>query len=95
MDVATAFIKNRYELSKSIKDDKLLDDIAMNEASKRKVRQDCGITVPHFQVIMGKLRKSKIIIDGKINPKFIPKGIEEGDSSFQLLLYFDLDAGSL
>lgn len=91
LDVATEFIRHKYELSKAIKDERLLDEIVMNEDTKRKIRQACNFTAPHFQVIMGKLRKANFIVDGKINPKFMPKNIEDGDKSFQLLLYFDLD----
>lgn len=94
MDVATAFIKQRYELSKAITDEGVLDRVIMSEESKRKVREECNITTPHFQVIMGKLRKAKVIVENRINPKFIPKNIQEGDKAFQLLLYFDLDAGN-
>jgi hypothetical protein len=38
---------------------------------------------------MGKLRKSKIIVDGKINPRFIPN-IREEEGFFELLLLFEL-----
>lgn len=92
MDVATAFIKERYDLSKSISDEKILDRVTMSEDTKQKIREECNITTPHFQVIMGKLRKAKIIIDNKINPRFIPKNIKDNDGAFQLLLYFDLNA---
>lgn len=91
MDIAANFLKQRYILSKAVKDEALLDKIVMSEEIKRKIKAECQVTNPHFQVIMGKLRKSKIIVDDKLNPKFIPKNIEEGDKSFQLLLYFDLD----
>ena len=89
IDVITSFVKHRYELSKVIKDDEILDKVVMSEDTKRKVREECNITLPHFQVIMGKLRSSKVIIDGKINPRFIPNIIEE-DGFFKLLLLFEL-----
>lgn len=89
IDVITAFVKHRYELSKVIKDDEILDKVVMSEDTKRKVREECEITLPHFQVIMGKLRSSKVIIDGKINPRFIPNIVEE-DGFFKLLLLFEL-----
>lgn len=89
IDVITAFVKHRYELSKVIKDDAILDRVVMSEDTKRKVREECNITLPHFQVIMGKLRSNKVIIDGKINPRFIPN-IEEEDGFFKLLLLFEL-----
>jgi hypothetical protein len=38
---------------------------------------------------MGKLRKSNVIVDNKINPKFIPN-IDEESGNFKLLLLFDL-----
>lgn len=89
IDVITSFVKQRYELSKVIKDDNILDKVTMSEDTKRKVREECNITLPHFQVIMGKLRKNKVIVDGKINPRFIPN-LDEETGSFQLLLYFEL-----
>lgn len=89
IDVIASFVKQRYELSKVIKDNKILDKVTMSEDTKKKVREECNITLPHFQVIMGKLRKNKVIIDGKINPKFIPN-IDEETGTSQLLLLFEL-----
>lgn len=88
MDVATAFVKQRYELGKVIKDPEILDREVMSDFTKRKVREECNITLPYFQVIMGKLRQSQIIVDGKLNPRFIPNIAEDADS-FKLLLYFN------
>jgi len=88
-DVIVSFVKLRYELSKVITDEKLLDDNVMSENSKRKVREECNISLPHFQVIMGELRKNKVIVDGKINPRYIPRITNEED--FKLLLYFQFD----
>lgn len=89
IDVITSLVKQRYELSKVIKDDEILDRVTMSEDTKRRVREECNMTLPHFQVIMGKLRKSKVIIDNKINPRFIPN-IREDSGTFQLLLLFEL-----
>lgn len=88
-DVITSFVKQRYELSKVIKDTNILDKVTLSEDVQKKVREECNMTTAYFQVIMGKLRKSKIIVDGKINPRFIPN-ITEENGSFQLLLLFDL-----
>ena len=89
IDVITCFVKQRYELSKVISDEDVLDKVVMNEDTKRNVREECQVSLPHFQVIMGKLRQNNVIVNGKINPKFIPR-IKEDSNSFQLLLYFDL-----
>ena len=93
LDVATSFLKQRHELSKAISDTPILDRVTMSEDIKQKIREECNITTPHFQVIMGKLRKAKFIVDNKINPRFIPLRVREGDSSFKLLLYFDFNTG--
>ena len=89
MDVVTAFLQKRYELSKDILDPIKLDKYLMNEDTKAEIRDECGVSPAHFQVIMGKLRKSGVIKDGNINPLFIPN-IKEDNGTFQLLLYFQL-----
>lgn len=88
MDVITSFVKQRYELSKVIKDNEILDKVTISEDTKKKVREECDISLPHFQVIMGKLRKNKVIIDGKINPRYIPS-VDEKNGSFKMMLLFD------
>ena len=89
IDVIASFTKHRYELSKVIKDDALLDTVLMSEETKRKVRDDCHITLAHFQVIMGNLRKNKVIVNNKINPKLIPN-LSEDAKSLQLLVLFPI-----
>ena len=89
MQVASSLLKRRYELSKVIQDEVILDKVVMSEDTKKVVREECNISLPHFQVIMGKLRKNKVILDGKINPRFIPNLTEER-GSFRLLLNFEL-----
>ena len=52
MDVITSLVKQRYELSKVIKDEEILDKVVMSEDTKRKVRAECNITLPHFPIIL-------------------------------------------
>ncbi len=89
IDIITAFLKKRYELSKKILDPVMLDKYLMNEETKAEIRDECGVSPAHFQVIMGRLRKSGIIVNGNIHPKFIPN-IVENNNTFQLLLYFQI-----
>lgn len=89
IDVATAFVKERYDLSKVIKNSEILDKVTMSEDTRKKIREELEMSLPHFQVMMSKLKKSKIIVNGKLNPKFIPN-ISEEDNMFQLLLFFEL-----
>lgn len=89
IDVITSFTYERFLLSKVILDSEVLDKVVMSEDTKKKVREESNITLAHFQVIMGKLRKNRVIINNKINPKFIPN-ITEDDNSFKLMLLFDI-----
>lgn len=89
IDVITAFTYERYLLSKVISDSDILDKVVMSEDTKKKVREESNITLAHFQVIMGKLRRNKVIIDNRINPKFIPN-ITDENGSFKLMLLFDI-----
>lgn len=88
-DVMAAFLKERFELSKVVSDQEVLNRLTMSEDTKRKVRDECSISQAHFQVIMTKLKKSKMIDNGKINPRFIPR-VEKDAKGFQLLLAFEL-----
>lgn len=89
IDVITTFTYERYLLSKVISDSDILDKVVMSEDTKKKVREESNITLAHFQVIMGKLRRNKVIIDNKINPRFIPN-ITDENGSFKLMLLFDI-----
>ena len=87
-DVAAAFLRERYKLSKVILDDNLLDRTLMSEDSQKKLRDECELTNQHFQVIKSKLKAKKFFINEKINPRLIPN-ISEVNNSFQLLLVYD------
>lgn len=90
MDVIASFVKHRYMLSKVVSDQEILNRLTMSDVTKRKVREDCNISQAHFQVIMTKLKKSKVIENGRINPKFIPR-LDKDSNNFQLLLSFNLN----
>ena len=88
VDVATAFLKERYNLGKVILDKDLLDRTLMSEDTQRKIKNECSLTNQHFQVIKSKLKNKQFFINDKINPRLIPL-IKEGQNSFQLLLLFE------
>lgn len=89
IDVITAFTYERYLLSKVISDEGILDKVVMSEDSKKKIREEYKVTPAYFQVIMGKLRRNGLIVNNKINPRFIPN-ITEDNGSFKLMLLFDI-----
>lgn len=89
IDIISALTRHRYELSKKISDDKILDNVLMGEDIKKQIAEECGITIAHYQVILGKLRKNKVVIGNSINPKLIPN-IRENEGTLQLLVLFPI-----
>jgi len=92
-----ACLRQRYELSKSITDDDLLDATALNETYRIKIREELGISTQQMQNVITKLKKLHILIPRnfpfseklnyyKIAPDFIPPYNETKD--FLLLLLF-------
>lgn len=85
--VMASFLKQRWLLSKQILDLAILDKVILNKDTKKKVAEDCHISLTHLYVVMDNFRKNKVIVDGRINPRLIPNIKEEGDS-FKLLILF-------
>ena len=89
-DVVAELLKTRFELSKVIKDPVLLEKITLSEDYREKVRNNLGITANHFQVILCKLRKIGVLLEDRINPKFIPNLKDTDSGDFKLLFVFEL-----
>ena len=90
VNIAANLLKHRYILSKSITDDSILDKYLLtNEEIRDQIITDCGISLSNYHVSTGKLKKAGFLIDGRINPKFIPK-IPQGSDSFNLMIMFNL-----
>lgn len=88
IDVAASLIKHRYELGKVISDESVLDKMTLSVDTRKQIMEECNLPPYNFNVVMSKLKKNNVIIDGRINPKFIPR-ITEDKGNFQLLLLFD------
>lgn len=88
IDVIASFLKHRWELSKTISDPAALDILLMSEDTKKKVLEECNITLQHFYVVMSNLRKSKVITENGINPRLIPNIRKDDNGTFQLLILF-------
>lgn len=80
--------KHRYQLSKAISDEAILDKMSLSTDVRKQIMQECNLPSRYFNVVMSNLKKNKVIQDGRINPKFIPR-IVENKGNFQLLLLFD------
>lgn len=90
MDVMAAFAYVRLILSDSIKDPDILDQVLLSGDYKRKVMEECGLSPSHFQVIISKLKRSGVIGENRINPRYLPN-IKKENKNFLLLLSFEIN----
>jgi hypothetical protein len=87
MNVLAEYLKYRYELSKSITDPEIVDNILMSGDTRKVIRTRCGIKTKHLNVIINKFRKNGVLLkNGKIYPKLIPSHSKEGAG---LMIYFN------
>lgn len=89
IEIASFYLKKRYELSLKINDIELVDQIVFSKDTKREIKVSNNLSNTNFQIIMNNLRKKGFIVDQKINPKFIPR-IKEDSKSFSFLLLFEV-----
>lgn len=89
--LAAAFLKVRYELSKVISDEKVLDEAILSASTKEKVLASSGLEPAHFRVLLGDLRKHRFFIDKCINKKYIPNLNPNNPESFSLVVLFNIE----
>ena len=71
-DVAVALIKRWYDLRDTIKDDKQLNILLFSAQTKKEIREELGLAKPHMSTIMVRLRQRMIIVNGRLNYRYIP-----------------------
>ena len=92
MDIVSAYLYKRYELSAAIKDNDLLDRVTMGSDFRDEVRALCDMSLNQFQVLLCKLRKRGVLVNDRIHPKLIPNLVVDNNTgSFKLLLLFDFE----
>lgn len=88
IQIAAELLRHREELSSKILDESLLTTYLLGPKIREQIMEECGVTLSTFRVTINKLKKSGFLIDGKINPKFIP-GIEN-PKRFAFALVFNI-----
>lgn len=90
MDLLACLLKTRHELSKVIFDEFHLDKAIFTEETKAKMSAELGISIDNFFVLLSRIKKKKMIVDGKINKRFIPS-LKDNAKEFKMLIYFELN----
>ena len=88
-EILAAFLSRRYDLSKSISDEDLLDAMLMSDETKADVREMTGLGIPSLYAILKTFEKRKVTINGKINKRFIPKLSDDKDN-YKMMFFFEI-----
>lgn len=86
-DVAARIIIQYFKLKESIPDPEMLKEVLWSHTSRKDMRESLGMSQAHFQMILAKLRDAKILLNGDLNPKYIPHTTD--DPRFMLTIIFD------
>lgn len=86
MRVLAAFLKKRYQLSKTLSDLNKLDKVLMRRGTRREIMEELGMTPKYFRVVLSKFRRNGVIRNNRLYLNLIPSLKEEGAG---LLIYFD------
>lgn len=76
-DVAARIIYQYFRLKEEIADPEVLRDVMWSQKSRRDMRESLGMSPAHFQMVLARLRAAEILVDGDINPRFIPHKSDE------------------
>ncbi len=87
-DLLICLLRCRHQLMKDISNEDFLDSILFTEKIKKQIHKEMGITDKNFNVLISRLKEKKLIIDGKINRRFIPN-LKDDAKEFQILILFE------
>lgn len=91
-DVAARILVQYFTLRESIPDVEVLKDVLWSHKSRMDMRESLGISQAHFQMILAKLKECEFLVDGGINPRYIPHKTE--DPRFMLSVVYDWSSAS-
>ena len=86
-DVAARIIAQYFKLKDNIPDPVVLKEVMWSNTSKKDMRESLNMSPAHFQMILAKLKSSGVLVNGDINPKYIPH--TNLDPRFMLSIVFD------
>lgn len=90
INVLAYILSKRYELSKVITDDDVIDSYLFSKEVREQILEESGESKANFSVTLSKLRKQNVILqDNKLNKKFIPN-LSKDSSKFDLMIIFDI-----
>lgn len=92
IDVVAEFLRQRWLLTKEGLDSSVVDTIMRSKDMRKKVIDACNMSIQHYYVIMGNLRRNNVITKTGINPRLIPNVRTDGGGVFQLVMLFNIES---
>jgi hypothetical protein len=86
----SALLLKRYVLSEAITNEKYINKLLFSPETKVELAEVLGINIARIHNLYSQLRKKNIILDGRLNPKFIPN-ISQNAKSFKIIFNFDIN----
>ena len=91
MKILATILHKRYELTKVITDDGLVDSFLFSKETRDQMLEESGESRNNFQVVLSNFRKQGIVLPGnKLNKKFIPN-ITRNSNRFDFMIIFDIE----
>lgn len=87
-DVAARIIEQYFRLKESISDPEVLRDLLWSRKSRKDIMTSLKMSQPHFQLILARLKTVGFLIDGDINPRYLPHKVD-GESRLALQIIYD------
>lgn len=86
-DVAARIIAQYFKLKEKVQDPVVLREVLWSQTSRKDMRESLGMSQAHFQMTLGKLRESGVLVGNDIEPRYIPHMGDE--PRFLLSILFD------
>ena len=89
--VLASFLNKRFQLLQLVRDENILDGLLKSIDIRKEIREDVDLTIPQFNILISKLKKSGVMKDNKIDKHYIPN-IQVDTNQYRLVLIFDIDS---
>lgn len=92
--ILSLFLYYHFTYSRQITNDKILWKMVFDYDTKKKIKDELGISDQVMQNTLSKFRRMDppIIMDGKINPAFVPN-LSNGSKNFKVIYNFNIVDG--
>lgn len=88
MDYAAVLLNKRNEISKKVRDPRMVDVLLFNKDTKEEVAKEAGVSKEYAKTVLKKLRTVGIVEGKKVSEKYIVKWTP--GESFRWLFRFDI-----